>query len=175
MKPDLLPRKLTPQALFQSPPDLIKTNELDFIKNAAKREFLLKGSSVSSSNSSSEALNRRRSSDVIKTDRVSSLLTDKRRHVDVVKRGLSMTNLAETLSENSPSSLFTRTTSHISLCPSAKDSSANESRPPSRTVSQITLTLKKLSLSGSNSASEDFSSKNPTPTPQLKKTEEGRR
>ncbi|XP_076045534.1 uncharacterized protein LOC143027818 isoform X2 [Oratosquilla oratoria] len=70
----------------------------------------------------------------------------------VVRRGLSMTNIFAPHLSNA-SSFFTRTTSHISL--SSNSSSGSEGRKPKRTISQITLTMRKLSLTSDSSSSRD--------------------
>ena len=70
---------------------------------------------------------------------------------DVVRRGLSLSNLL-----NIPgASLVTRTISHVSLCSaeSAKTSSSSAGERPRRTISQVTLTFRKLSPTDSSSSS----------------------
>ena len=61
-----------------------------------------------------------------------------------VKRGLSLSNLLQLPS----STLVTRTFSHVSLC-----SAESGTRRPQRTISQVTLTLKKLTPTDSSSSS----------------------
>ncbi|KAF2358352.1 Serine-threonine/tyrosine-protein kinase catalytic domain [Trinorchestia longiramus] len=70
---------------------------------------------------------------------------------DVVRRGLSLSNLLNI----GGASMVTRTFSHVSLCSaeSAGSSSGTEARKPQRTISQVTLTFKKLSTADSSSSS----------------------
>lgn len=70
---------------------------------------------------------------------------------DVVRRGLSLSNLLNI----SGGSMVTRTFSHVSLCSaeSSATSSCGEARRPQRTISQVTLTFKKLSTADSSSSS----------------------
>ena len=84
-----------------------------------------------------------------------------------VKRGLSLTNICAPALMNSPA-VFTRTTSHVSLCSSGSSSSSFQEfgKRPHRTISQITLTLRKLSSVSDSSSSKENLSDPPKPSPQ---------
>ncbi|KAA0202442.1 hypothetical protein HAZT_HAZT001399 [Hyalella azteca] len=69
---------------------------------------------------------------------------------DVVRKGLSLSNLLNI----GGGSMVTRTISHISLCSAEGAASpGGEVRRPQRTISQVTLTFKKLSTTDSSSSS----------------------
>lgn len=134
----------------------------EFVSNAAKRAFLMENEGVD--DDFNKGLPERPSSactnQSLNHEAIAPRPSDVARKMEVVRRGLSMTNI------HSPSPTFscvTRTTSHVSLS-SASSSSSSEARRPVRTVSQVTLTLKKLSpLSDSASSSSKDEVNDPTP------------
>ncbi|KAK8742543.1 hypothetical protein OTU49_001943 [Cherax quadricarinatus] len=122
-----------------------------YISNAAKRAFLME--SDGGDDGTSSVPERPSSASRLYRD-VPSQATDVLRRTEVVRRGLSMTNI------NSPnfstSTCVTRTTSHVSLTSASSSASSDTSgRRPVRTVSQITLTLRKLSHVSDSSSSKD--------------------
>ncbi|KAG7168206.1 Inactive serine/threonine-protein kinase TEX14-like, partial [Homarus americanus] len=135
-----------------SPTDEEQASGYGYISNAAKRAFLIE--SDGGDEGSPTMPERPSSASRLDRNDVQSQVTDVLRRNEVVRRGLSMTNI------NSPSlatsTSVTRTTSHVSLTSASSSASSDISgRRPVRTVSQITLTLRKLSQVSDSSSSKD--------------------
>ncbi|RXG69962.1 Inactive serine/threonine-protein kinase TEX14 [Armadillidium vulgare] len=164
-KPDLLPNKVTPKAFMSSAkngnsPDILPPDSkfskgsncesdenFNFIQNAAKRAFLQSGGETESDSVSSAA-----SSPVSERERRNK----KNFPIEIVKRGLSLSNICGSALTCPSATVFTRTTSHISLSSSSSGDICGK-RPPQRTISQVTLTMRKLSLSSSSASSVNSS------------------
>lgn len=128
-----------------------------FISNAAKRAFLMEaeggagGAGMESGERPASASRRSSSSDMP-------------HRMDVVRRGLSLTNISVAVAAGPPNSgSFTRTASHISLASASSSGSSDVcGRRPVRTVSQVTLTMRKLSQVSDSSSSKDEVSEPPS-------------
>lgn len=90
--------------------------------------------------------------------------SDMPHRMDVVRRGLSLTNISVAVAAGPPNSgSFTRTASHISLASASSSGSSDVcGRRPVRTVSQVTLTMRKLSQVSDSSSSKDEVSEPPS-------------
>ncbi|XP_069156721.1 uncharacterized protein [Procambarus clarkii] len=123
-----------------------------YISNAAKRAFLME--SDGGDDGTSALPERPSSASRLDRNDVQHQVTDVLRRAEVVRRGLSMTNISSP--SFATSACVTRTTSHVSLTSASSSASSDTSgRRPVRTVSQITLTLRKLSQVSDSSSSKD--------------------
>lgn len=118
-----------------------------FISNAAKRAFLQEaeggaGGAEEGGERPAFASRRGSSSDIML-------------RTEVVRRGISLTNIS-IASAASHSLGMPRTTSHVSLASASSSGSSDMcGRRPVRTVSQVTLTMRKLSQVSDSSSSKD--------------------
>ena len=124
-----------------------------FISNAAKRAFLMEaegGGGGGGAGGVDECVERPASA----CRRGSSDMPYRR---DIVRRGISLTNISMAVAAASPHSMgVTRTASHISLASASSSGSSDVcGRRPVRTVSQVTLTMRKLSQVSDSSSSKD--------------------
>lgn len=141
------------QSHISSPSDEEHASNFGYISNAAKRAFLMDSDTGEEITTAPE---RPSSASRIERHQLQSKASESLRTSEVVRKGLSMTNINCPSFTTSTTSV-TRTTSHISLT-SASSSSTNSDiigRRPVRTVSQITLTLRKLSQVSDSSSSKD--------------------
>lgn len=138
---------------ISSPSDEEQATNYGYISNAAKRAFLM--DSDVGEDMILMAPERPLSASRLERHELQMRASGSLRTSEVVRRGLSMTNI------NSPSfttnTSVTRTTSHISLTSASSSSTSSDiiGRKPVRTVSQITLTLRKLSQVSDSSSSKD--------------------
>lgn len=118
-----------------------------FISNAAKRAFLMEaeggaGGAEEAGEHRATATRRGSSSDILQ-------------RTEVVRRGISLTNIS-VASAASQSLGMPRTASHVSLASASSSGSSDVcGRRPVRTVSQVTLTMRKLSQVSDSSSSKD--------------------
>lgn len=159
--------------------DTDPNQEFAFISNTAKRAFFSEseGSSKSPSPTNERVLTRKHRSSIDNGKPNKSIIFPYDKEVvrervvshkhtfdaqdtkgsirsNVVRRGLSLSNLLHI----GGGSMVTRTFSHVSLCSAAESSATSssssvEGRRPQRTISQVTLTFKKLSTADSSSSS----------------------
>lgn len=138
---------------ISSPSDEEQVSHYGYISNVAKRAFLM--DSDAGEEMISTAPERPSSASKLERNELKTRASDSLRTSEVVRRGLSMTNInCPTFTTNTS---VTRTTSHISLTSASSSSTSSDiiGRRPVRTVSQITLTLRKLSQVSDSSSSKD--------------------
>ncbi|XP_068214459.1 uncharacterized protein [Palaemon carinicauda] len=140
------------QSHISSPSDEEQATTFGYISNAAKRAFLMDSDAGEEMSAAPE---RPSSASRLERNELQTKASNSLRTSEVVRKGLSMTNI------NCPSfasnTSVTRTTSHISLTSASSSSTSSDiiGRRPVRTVSQITLTLRKLSQVSDSSSSKD--------------------
>lgn len=119
-----------------------------FISNAAKRAFLMEaegstGGCEEPGERPGIAGRRGSSSDILQ-------------RTEIVRRGISLTNISVAAAASPNTIGVPRTASHISLASASSSASSDMSgRRPVRTVSQVTLTMRKLSQVSDSSSSKD--------------------
>ncbi|XP_071534113.1 uncharacterized protein [Panulirus ornatus] len=135
-----------------SPTDEEQSGGYGYISNAAKRAFLME--SDGGEEITSGVPERPSSASRLEHNEIQNKVSSALRRTEVVRRGLSMTNISSP--SFTTSTCVTRTTSHVSLASASSSASSDISgRRPVRTVSQITLTLRKLSQVSDSSSSKD--------------------
>lgn len=135
-----------------SPSDEDQASGYSYISNAAKRAFLMENDG--GEDGAFLAPERPASASKLEHNQLQTQASHALRRKEVVRRGLSMTNINS--APFSTNTSVTRTTSHISLSSASSSGSSDIcGRRPVRTVSQITLTLRKLSQVSDSSSSKD--------------------
>lgn len=135
-----------------SPSDEDQASGYSYISNAAKRAFLMENDA--GEDGAFLAPERPASASKLEHNQLQTQASHALRRKEVVRRGLSMTNINS--APFSTNTSVTRTTSHISLSSASSSGSSDIcGRRPVRTVSQITLTLRKLSQVSDSSSSKD--------------------
>ncbi|KAK7084058.1 hypothetical protein SK128_012904 [Halocaridina rubra] len=139
---------------ISSPSDEEPILTFGYISNAAKRAFLM--DSDVGEDVISTTPERPMSAARLERQELQTRASDSLRTSEIVKRGISMTNINSSPCFTTNTSV-TRTTSHISLTSASSSSTSSDiiGKKPVRTVSQITLTLRKLSQVSDSSSSKD--------------------